>query len=55
MPPKRGRPTRRNRVVEDHVEPPPPQGTINAAEVANIVAQAVNAAMTVVAQQFPQA
>ena len=43
-------------MVEDNVEPPPPQqGTINAADVANIVAQAVNAAMTAVAQQFPQA
>ena len=54
MPPRRGRPTRVNR-VEDDVEPPPPQGTINATEVANIVALAINAAMTAMAQQFPQA
>ena len=55
MPPKRGRPARRNRGVEEDVGPPPPPGTINAADVANIVAQAVNAAMTAVAQQMPQA
>ena len=55
MPPKRGRPARRNRVVEDEFGPPPQQGNISAAEVANIVAQAVNAAMTAVAQQMPQA
>ena len=50
MPPKRGRPARRNRVVEEDVGPPPPQGTFNAADVANIVAHAVNAAMTAVTQ-----
>ena len=55
MPPKRGRPARRNRVVEEDVGPPPPQGTFNAADVANIVAHAVNAAMTAVAQQMPTA
>ena len=56
MPPKRGRPTRRNRVVEEEVGPPlPPQRNINVADVANIVAQAINAAMTAVIQQLPRA
>ena len=55
MPPKRGRPARRNRVLEEDVGPPPPQGTFNAADAANIVAHAINAAMTAVAQQMPTA
>ena len=53
MPPRRAQRVPRDATPEPQLAPV--QGTMNAAEVAAIVAQAVNAALTVVQQEPPQA
>ena len=53
MPPRRAQRIPRDATPEP--QPAPVQGTMNAAEVAAIVAQAVNAALAVVQQAPPQA
>lgn len=50
MPPNRDHPSRANRGAKN-MEPQMPQGTVDAAEVANMVAQAVNVSIAMMARQ----